>query len=72
MKKNISLQSHAKQDKGWLPTGMQNLLWLVGEENLEFAQNLAWDHLRGLWKCAGLPMGCLEEGPEVEKGKDLG
>lgn len=60
------------QAKGWLDTGMRNLLWDVGEENLGIIQNLLWDLLRGLWKCARLPMGCLEEGPKVGKGKDVG
>lgn len=60
------------QVKGWLPTGMQNLLQNVGEENLGITQNLLWDLLRGLWKCERLPMGCLEEEPKVVKGKDLG
>lgn len=58
--------------KGWLPKGLQNVLWFVGEEDLDFAQNLLWGHLRGLWQYARLPMGCLEEGTKVGKGKDLG
>lgn len=68
----LSCQSHATQAKGWLPKELQNLLWFVGEENLDFAQNLLWGHLRGLWKYTRLPMGCLEEGLKVRKGKDLG
>ena len=60
------------QAKGWLPTRMKNFLWDVGEENLGIIQNLLQDLLSGLRKRARLPVGCLEEGPKVGKGKDLG